>query len=141
VSAQEKQRIEDNLGKFLPHLSDRAREVVETEGFVSKRIKSDMQMLRVVDGWCVFFNSGCVLHKIGAMEGDKYCYKPEPCSLFPLQQDDRDRWYVRQHGYKGEKWDLFCLSPSASNVPVVQSLAEELVIARRLAEEEQAANA
>jgi hypothetical protein len=138
VSAEEQQRIDDNLDKFLPHLTAEARKVIENEGYVSKRIKSGMPMLRVVDGWCVFFNAGCVLHKVGAKEGDKFRYKPEPCSLFPLEQDDEDRWYIRQHGYKGEKWDLFCLAPGESNVPAAQSLAQELALAQRLTEAEAA---
>ncbi len=139
VSAEEKTRIDANLQKFLPLLSDAARAVVEKDGFASNRIKAGMPMLRVVDGWCVFFNAGCVLHKVGAMEGDKFRYKPAPCSLFPLEQDDEDRWYVRQHGYKGEKWDLFCLEPGLSPVSAAKSLKEELAFAQRVTEEEQAA--
>jgi hypothetical protein len=76
-----------------------------------------------------------VLHKVGAAEGDHFRYKPAPCSLFPLEQDDHDRWYVRQHGYQGEQWDLFCLAPGFSSVPAAESLGEELALARRLAEE------
>jgi hypothetical protein len=141
VSAEEQARIDDNLEKFLPHLSAAARTVIEKDGYVSKRIKAGMPMLRVVDGWCVFFNAGCVLHKVGAMEGDKFRYKPEPCSLFPLEQDEQDRWFVRQHGYKGEKWDLFCLAPGESSVPAAKSLAEEMALAQRLTDAEQAAKA
>ena len=138
VSAEEAARLDANLGKFLPLLSPRARRAVEEGGYASRRVKAGMPMLRVVDGWCVFFNEGCVLHKVGAAEGDKFRYKPEPCSLFPLERDDADNWYVRQHGYKGEKWDLFCLAPGCSSVPAAQSLAEELALARRLTEKEQA---
>jgi hypothetical protein len=141
VSPKEQQLIDANLDKFLPHLSNAARRVVDKDGYVSKRIKSGNPMLRVVEGWCVFFNSGCVLHKVGAMEGDRYRYKPAPCSLFPLEQDDQDRWYIRQHGYKGEKWDLFCLAPGVSSVSAAQSLADELVLAQRRTEEEQRAKA
>ncbi len=138
VSAEEKARIDENLEKFLPHLSAAARKAIEKDGYVSRRIKSGMPMLRVIDSWCVFFNEGCVLHKVGAMEGDKFRYKPEPCSLFPLEQDEQDRWYIRQHGYKGEKWDLFCLAPGFSGVPAAKSLAEEMAMAQRLTEAEQA---
>jgi len=138
VSPKEQRRIDANLHKFLPHLGDAARRVIEKDGYVSKRIKSGKPMLRVVNGWCVFFNAGCVLHKVGAMEGDRYRYKPAPCSLFPLEQDDQDRWFVRQHGYKGEKWDLFCLEPGISSVPAAKSLAEELVMAKRRTDEERA---
>ena len=55
--------------------------------------------------------------KVGIEDGDKFLYKPAPCSLFPLEQTDKDEWYVRQHGYKGEKWDLFCIAPNFSAVP------------------------
>jgi hypothetical protein len=133
VTDKERRRIDENLEKFLPHLNPKARKVIEESGFISKRIKSNKPMLRVVDGWCVFFNAGCVLHKVGAMEGDKFRYKPAPCSLFPLEQDDHDHWFVRQHGFKGEKWDLFCLAPGESTVPASKSLAEELALAKRLA--------
>ena len=135
VRPEEAERIDRNLHKFLPLLTAEARAAVEEGGYTSRRVKAGMPMLRVVDGWCVFFNEGCVLHKVGAAEGDKFRYKPEPCSLFPLEQDDADNWYVRQHGYKGEKWDLFCLAPSCSAVPAAESLAEELALAQRLTEE------
>ena len=129
------------MEKFLPHLTPAARQAIETDGYVSKRVKAGMPMLRVLDGWCIFFHEGCVLHKVGAVEGDKFRYKPAPCSLFPLEQDDKDQWYVRQQGYKGEQWDLFCLAPGQTATPAAKSLAEELAFARRRTEEEQAAKA
>lgn len=129
VDPKEKAQIAKALKKALPHLRPAARELIEAEGFVSKRVKLDGPMLRVIDGWCVFFNEGCVLHKIGAIEGDKYKYKPSQCVLFPLAKDEQDRWYVRQHGVKGEVWDLFCLSPDNSRMPAAKSLAEELAFA------------
>jgi len=123
VSAEEAARLDANLGKFLPLMTPGARRAVEEGGYASRRVKAGMPMLRVVGGWCVFFNEGCVLHKVGAAEGDKFRYKPEPCSLFPLERDDADNWYVRQHGFKGEKWDLFCLAPGCSQVRAAESLA------------------
>jgi hypothetical protein len=140
VSAQEKERIDANLEKFLPHVTPEARKAIEKGGYLSRRVKSGKPMLRVVGEWCVFFHEGCVLHKVGAAEGDKFRYKPAPCSLFPLEQDDDDRWYVRQHGYKGEKWDLFCLAPGRWSVPAAESLQEELAFARRRMEEQAAAS-
>src|SRR6266536_3329694 len=65
VAPEEQARIDANLEKFLPHVSDRARKVIEKDGYLSRRIKSGKPMLRVVDSWCVFFNAGCVLHKVG----------------------------------------------------------------------------
>lgn len=140
VSEEERARLDANLEKFLPHLGEKARKAIEKGGYLSRRIKSGMPMLRVVDGWCIFFEQGCVLHKIGAAEGDKFRYKPAPCSLFPLEQDAQDRWYVRQHGYKGEQWDLFCLAPGFSKMPAAETLVEELAFAERLTREEQAAS-
>lgn len=131
VSADEAARISKNLGKFLPLLTDAARKVIEKGGYLSRRVKSGKPMLRVVGGWCVFFNGGCVLHKVGLAEGDKFRYKPAPCSLFPLERDDDGQYYVRQHGYKGEQWDLFCLAPTASTTPARESLQEELAFAKK----------
>jgi len=135
VDANERQRIDDNLHKFLPHLRPQALATVEEGGYLSRRVKMGEPMMRVVDGWCVFFNEGCVLHKIGAEEGDKYRYKPLLCSLFPLDKDDHERWFVRQHGYKGEEWDLFCLAPDASTMPATVSLQEEVALAAAVAEQ------
>jgi len=56
--------------------------------------------------------------------------------LFPIQMDEKDRWYVRQKGYKAEKWDLFCLDPQSTNVPAAESLGREIALAQRFAEEE-----
>ena len=129
VDAEERARIDDNLKKFLPHLRPEARVVVEQQGFLSGRQKRGEPMLRVVDGWCVFFNQGCVLHRVGAEEGDKYRYKPILCALFPLSLDEKGRWFVRQHDYKGEVWDLFCLAPSATTRLAGETLQEEMAIA------------
>lgn len=136
VSAKEQEVIDANLAKFLPLVSDAARKVIEKDGYLSKRIKAGMPMLRVVNTWCVFFNEGCVLHKVGMQEGDKFAYKPAPCSLFPLEQDDDDQWYIRQHGYKGEQWDLFCLKPGQSDKLAKKSLKEEMAFARKKMEQE-----
>src|SRR5438132_9082581 len=114
VNSEEIERLEDNLPKFLPHLRSEARQLIAERGYLSNRRKEGLPMLRVVEGWCVFFNQGCVLHKVGAAEGDAYRYKPAPCALFPLDKDEKGRWYVRQWDYKGEAWDLFCLDPKAS---------------------------
>jgi hypothetical protein len=95
----------------------------------------------VVEGWCIFFHNGCVLHKLGAAEGDPYRYKPAACALFPLARNDRDEWYVRQLGYEQEKWKLFCLDPRASSKPVAQSLEEEIRLAEQYTREEQAQQA
>jgi hypothetical protein len=127
----EVERIEANLVKFLPHLRPNVQALIEKQGFLSSRRRHNLPLVRVNDGWCFFFNQGCVLHKVGAEEGDKYRYKPAACSLFPLAKDEDDRWYVRQAGYKGEKWDLFCLKPETSPIPASESIQEEVQLALR----------
>jgi hypothetical protein len=130
VYAEESARIDAGLDKFLPHLRPEARKLVEKEGYLSGRRKLDQPMLRVIGGWCVFFNEGCVLHKVGAEEGDKYRYKPWFCAVFPLSNDG-DGWFVRQHGYRGEEWDLFCLDPKATTKLAKKTLKEELALVAR----------
>src|SRR5947209_909009 len=136
VYPEEDARIAENLHKFLPHLRPEGRAVIEQKGYLSNRRKGGLPMLRVVDSWCVFFNAGCVLHKVGALEGDKYRYKPAPCALFPLARNEKDEWFVRQQGVEGEEWDLFCLEPGATKVPAAESLQEEIALARRYVLEE-----
>jgi Fe-S-cluster containining protein len=131
VYAEEQARIDQNLERFLPLLRPEARALIERDGYLSRRKKRGQPMMRVAKGWCVFFNEGCVLHKVGAEEGDKYRYKPVLCALFPLAKDEQDRWYVRQHGYKGEVWDLFCLDPKASSLSAAETLQEEAKLALR----------
>lgn len=128
----ERKRILKNLRRILPLLRPAARRLIEKNGIVTRRKREGLPLAPVVDGWCVFFNEGCVLHKLGAEEGDKFRYKPIQCSLFPLLPDGEGNWYVRQHGYKNEPWDLFCLSPTNSKVPAVESLQEEMALAATL---------
>ena len=132
VDKQELDRIEQSLERVLPLMRSRARDLVEEEGFTSKRHKLGLPMLRVVDGWCVFFNKGCVLHQIGVEDGDSYRYKPAQCALFPLDKKDSGEWYVRQKGYDGEEWDLFCLNPDASPMPAAVSLKVEMELAAKM---------
>ena len=131
VDPAEAAAIRASLDRVLPHLRPEARTLIEAEGFLSNRTKLGQPMVRVSGGWCVFFNGGCVLHKVGAAEGDPFRYKPSQCALFPLERDDDGEWYVRQWGYRGEEWDLFCLNPAASSRPAVESLAGEVALAAR----------
>jgi hypothetical protein len=131
VDDDEIARLDENLPKFLPLLRPEARRVAARHGVVSGRGKREKH-LRVAGGWCVFFNQGCVLHQVGAAEGDKNRYKPVVCSLFPLDQDERGHWYVRQHRQYGEEWDLFCLDPANSPRPAAETLVEEVALARQV---------
>lgn len=123
-------KIEANMEKFRPHLRPAALEYLATRHFMTEHIKEGRPMMGVVDGWCLFHNEGCVLHKVGAVEGDKFAYKPWRCVTFPLERHDRDRWIIRQWGEFGEDWDLFCLNPKESPLPARETLADELDFAR-----------
>jgi hypothetical protein len=132
VGPEEVARIQGQLARALPLMRPEARELVEASGFTSNRKKVGQPMLRVVGGWCVFHNGGCVLHKLGMADGESYRYKPTQCALFPLDKDDDGTWYVRQWDYLGEVWDLFCLNPKQSPVPAVESLKMEIELAAKL---------
>jgi hypothetical protein len=129
--SDEIERIDACLEKVLPELRPAARALVERVGYRSKRTRIGLPTTRVVDGWCVFFNNGCTLHKVGTLEGDTYRYKPAACALFPLDMDEHDQWYVRQWGYKNEKWRLFCLNPANSTARAQDSCREEMALAAR----------
>jgi len=132
VYPDEIETITAHLDRFLPHLRAEARAVVERRGFLlPRRRRIGQRVMRVVRGWCVFFNQGCVLHQVGAREGHAFRYKPSLCALFPIQQDNKDRWYVRQKGYKRERWNLFCLDPENCTVPARESLRDEIALAAR----------
>src|SRR5262249_2075679 len=133
---EEVDRLDAVLPAVLPRLSAPAHAVVARGGYLSGRRKHGHRAVRGVSGWCVFFNGGCVLHQLGAAEGDPFRYKPTVCALFPLDRDTRDRWYIRQHGYAGEVWDLPCLDPQPTTPPAAQSLQRELELARSITEAE-----
>lgn len=126
IEAEEEARIREHLPKFLPHLRPEARRIAERGGWLTHRRKEGLRTLAVTGGWCVFHNEGCVLHKVGATEGEKFRYKPWRCAVFPLAKGKDGSWYVRQWGLKGEAWDLFCLNPKESPLPGSSTLAAEI---------------
>jgi hypothetical protein len=136
IYPEEIERLDANLPRVLEIVRPEARELIEKKGYVTRKRRLGLPMARRAAGWCVFFNNGCVLHRMGETEGDRCKYKPAVCSLFPIQQDEADRWYVRQRGFKKEKWDLFCLDPNASAVPAAESLRFEIALAKRLDDED-----
>src|SRR5262245_43646554 len=136
IYPEEIQKLDVNLYKFLPLLRSEARLFIKKHGYVTRRRRLGQRMARHTGGWCVFFNRGCVLHKVGAAQGDKFRYKPAVCALFPIAKDRHDRWYVRQKGMNGEIWDLFCLDPQASSRRAVDSIADEIALAQRYSREE-----
>ena len=137
IYPEEVEQLDAHLARFLPALRPEARTLVERHGYLSRRRRLGLPMLRVQGGWRVFFNQGCVLHKVGAREGDKYRYKPSACALFPLSRTATGEWYVRQKGVEDDDWDLFCLDPAASPMPARQSLAEEVRLAEGYTAEEE----
>lgn len=122
--------LQQHLAEFLPHLRSEARALVEERGFLGEAHRLGPPMLRVAAGWCVFFNQGCLLHKVGAAEGNVNAYKPAACALFPLQKNEHDEWYVRQWGTQDETWNLFCLNPRQSTKPAAESLRSEIALAK-----------
>ncbi len=132
VEPGEQRRIAANLAKFLPHLRKAARKVIETRGFMTRRLKAGRPMLAVSEGWCVFENQGCVLHKVGALEGDRFKYKPWHCAVFPLERRSKGKWFFRQWKHRGEAWDLFCLDPKESPKKAAATCAGETEFAERL---------
>lgn len=130
LQEDELKKLQKNMHKIMPHLKPKIQKLVEKSGIVTNRLRNGLPMAGVVDGWCIFFNEGCVLHKIGAVEGDFLKYKPQQCAVFPLLWDDHGQWYVRQWNYKGEEWnDLFCLNPANTRIKAVDSLQPELNLA------------
>lgn len=133
LTDQEQQKISRKLSTLLPLLKDKARRIIEDNGLVTQRQRAGLYMAPVVDGWCVFFNEGCALHKMGAVEGDSLKYKPAQCAIFPLLWDEDGDFYVRQWNYKGEEWnDLHCLNPAKSKVKATESLKNEMNLALEL---------
>jgi hypothetical protein len=131
IDAAEAAVIEAVLPRVLPLLRPAARALIEAGGFLGEPHVNGQPKLKVSEGWCTFFNEGCVLHKVGAAEGDAFRYKPSACSLFPLYKGDGDEWHVRQWGHDGEEWDLFCLDPKHSSKPAAETLKAELEMAGR----------
>ena len=135
VTPAEAERIEQNLPKLLPHLRPDARRAIQRSGWLTQRRKEGNRTLAVQGGWCVFANDGCVLHKVGAQEGDKWRYKPWHCVAFPLTREKRGApWYVRQWKQRGEAWDVFCLNPDESPKSAAETLRDEVAFARELDE-------
>lgn len=138
IESGERQRIDENLAKFLPHLRPEARERIAKKGYLTNRIKEGLRSLAVVKDWCVFHNDGCVLHKVGASEGDKWKYKPWRCVAFPLERSADGKWHVRQWRVKGEAWDVFCLNPEESPKAAADTLREEVQFVRDLEADKEA---
>ena len=76
-----------------------------------------------------------MLHKLGLAEGEPRRYKPIVCSLFPLEENERGEWYVRQWGVEDEAWQLFCLNPAHSKQSAAETLREEIALLRRWQDE------
>jgi Fe-S-cluster containining protein len=126
VTPAEQHLLAEKMPLILPHLRPEARADLERQGFLGELHADGNPKLTIVDDWCVFFNAGCVLHKLGAAEGDSFALKPSACSMFPLEQNTDGEWYVRQWGVNHEEWDLFCLNPANSHRRAVETLGREI---------------
>ncbi len=130
VPPDEAARLRENRPRILPLLRPEARTLIEAEGILAGTHPTTGQpQLRVAGDWCIFFHNGCVLHKLGAAEGNPFRYKPSACALFPLSKNDHGQWYVRQWGYEDEIWDLFCLNPARPAPLATDSLQTEIALA------------
>jgi Fe-S-cluster containining protein len=127
VEPDEQAKIEKNLARFLPHLRESARAHIEKNGWLTNRVKDGHHTIAVEGGWCVFANEGCTFQKVGMLEGEPWRYKPSACIRFPLEKTKGGTWYIRQHGYRGEGWDLFCLNPEEDPTPASESMRDEIV--------------
>jgi hypothetical protein len=136
VEPHEIRLLERHLPRILPHLRPEAAAQIRLTGFLGNKDTSGRPKLAVNEGWCVFFNAGCVLHKLGAIEGDPHRYKPFLCSIFPLDENESGQWYVRQWGVENEQWDLFCLNPAHSRKLAAESLRTEIASLRKHLEPE-----
>jgi len=139
IEPAEEQKIRENMDKFAERLRPEARALIARSGFLSEQKKEGRPMLKVSKGWCVFFKDGCVLHQVGAEEGDRFKYKPWRCALFPLTREAKGakpgEWFVRQRGQRGEAWDLFCLNPEESPKLAKDSMVNEVAHLQQLAAE------
>ena len=127
LAFEETSQIDRAFPDVLPLMRSSARAAVERSGYVTKRWR-----LRVEGGWCVFFNKGCTLHKVGESRGNKFAHKPLECALFPLYLNARGNWYVRQKGYEDESADLFCLTPSETTPRAAETSTDEWALAARI---------
>ena len=133
VTPAERSTIEAVMARVRPLLRPEAAVALDADGWLTDQQKLDLPMVRTAGDWCLFFNQGCVLHKIGADDGDFSKYKPIQCVLFPLEPNGDGTWYVRQRGYEEEQWDdLFCLNPANTARRAVEALAPELAVAAGL---------
>lgn len=126
--------INSVLPEVLPLLRPGARALIEQSGYIDpEEVYEGNPSIRVESDWCVFFNKGCVLHKVGAERGDSTWAKPVACYLFPIDHDSQGRWYIRQHGVDDEQWtELPCLAGTPDLPLAVTTLGFEMEMAARL---------
>lgn len=125
LDPEEIDRISANIEKFIPFLRPAAIRHLRSGSYLSNRRKEGRKTIAVVNGWCVFANQGCILQKLGEQEGEKWKYKPHLCVLFPISHDKGSAgWYIRQKGYRGERWELQCIE----NAAIEKDFAKEFLI-------------
>ena len=63
---------------------------------------------------------------------DTYDAKTHRSFFKTVEKNENGEWYVRQHGYDGEEWDLFCLAGKPETPLAVSTLALEIDLATRI---------
>jgi Fe-S-cluster containining protein len=128
VTPDDVERIRRDYDKFVPLMRPDVRRFLKRHPWLSSRKKDRNRTLSVAGGWCVFYNDGCILQKVGMDEGEPWRYKPDVCVRFPIEpvRNREGHYYVRQWEYRGEGWDLFCLNPAEDPTPVTESLKAEI---------------
>lgn len=139
VDPEKQQVINSVVPEILPLLRPGARAMIEQMGYIDpEEVHEGNPSIRVESDWCVFFNKGCVLHKVGADRGDSTWAKPVACYLFPIDHDSQGRWYIRQHGVDDEQWtELPCLAGTPDMPLAVTTLGFEMEMAARLSAKDQ----
>jgi hypothetical protein len=132
ISGHDARQIDATFPDVLALLRKEACRVLKKRGYLHQRGNHGHGTLRVVRGWCIFFNKGCALQRIGEARGSKFAYQPLICAVFPLARSRDGSWYVRQKGNEGETWDLFCLAPGAETPRALETLKEEIALAARI---------
>lgn len=134
VLPEDIQAIESVLHRAIPLMRSEAQDLVIDKGYLSALKVEGHPTLRTINySLCVFFNKGCVLHKLGALEGDPFLYKPVRCILFPIGRNDDGSYGLVRKPAEADP-DLFpCLTQAeGSDKTTSQSLKAEFAMIEQI---------